>query len=247
MRRGLRPAVCLKCNLVRMVRQEKSSERGGDPLADVREVVVRLTDTEVGLRRIAVPMGVSAMTVQRIKSPPEDWEPDKKTVYKALTWMERGCPVAEEDTDDTQGDRNGLAKQMEGMARNGDLDGAEAWYIRALDRIDRMVDEPEWLRTLHRDSVSAAYGRVERVLAERARVAAEEASRERAAAMRRAEDNTARRMDLLTPNERDQQTGVTAFAGVVKADAQNGEGETPGAPSKRPVNGPERVPKRDDP
>ncbi len=80
-----------------------------------------------------------------------------------------------------------MAAEMEALAHDGREVDAERWYLRSLARLDELdVDEDR--RTLYRDSVASAYGRVGYVLAERA-------SAERAAAMRRAEDGAVARAE----------------------------------------------------
>jgi hypothetical protein len=85
-----------------------------------------------------------------------------------------------------------MGDRLEAMAREGREADAEAWYLRALERIESLDGTDEDRRMLYRDSVASAYGRVGYVLAERAgfeRAAAvreaESAGKERAATVRR--------------------------------------------------------------
>ncbi len=136
---------------------------------------------------------------------------------RALTKLSETLNVSEAWLAYGLGPPTGMTDQLEEMARNGREADAEAWYLRALERIEKMDVADEDRRMLYRDSVASAYGRVGYVLAERAGL-------ERAAAIRAAETAAEARASVVVKREPQAAPVILGTANAPKAE----EEEEPG-------------------
>lgn len=211
-----------------MVRQGKISTDDRARMGDVRKAVASLTHTDAGVRRIAAAMGVSPMTVQRIKLPPGGWEISARSARKAVQWLEAGCPIAADGTDGTRERGDGGEVKLHPAAR--ECPELEDVWVEEIRRIAKL-DEPESRKMLYRDSLGSLMARAWGIAAERAAEA-------RARAVESGDAAADRRASHLS-SDRDRQTGEIGAHGVIGMDAARPPGK--GKPGRaKPEGGRQR-------